>query len=60
MADDITLRCPDCGRHLVVKREKHDPVEAAIVEVQCDRHPSGGFELVSYYRADGSEIMGPF
>lgn len=55
----IHLRCHVCGRKLSnVPRESTDPVNAFLVEAECDRHPErASLEPPShYFNATGEEL----
>ena len=52
----IELRCPDCKKMMVVRRDEHDYPEAVRVEVRCDDCDDGDFAEVCHYDANGIHI----
>jgi len=54
----IHLRCPCCGHKMSnVKRGKHDPTSAFLVEVPCDKCGAGDKDCsADYFDADGKPV----
>ena len=54
----VKLRCPQCKRSIMAKRDPTDLPGTATVEVLCDRcDDGGGFPEVFYYNADGKQLL---
>lgn len=52
----IQLRCPECKRTMMAKREPEDPPKAAVMEDWCPECVNGGFSDPRYYDSDGKQI----
>lgn len=56
-AATIDIRCPICRRTVKnAQRFGHDPEQAVLVEIVCERHPEANQPPVYYYDANGNEI----
>lgn len=61
MTDRIRLECPTCHKTMLdAERQDHDPPNAVLAMIYCEKCVQGGYDDTSYYDADGKEIMGPF
>ena len=54
----ILLTCSTCSREQLEMRQEYDPPLAIELNfLKCDRCNSGDFEMLSYYDANGHEVM---
>lgn len=59
MNETITLVCPSCGKRADVSRCDMDPSQAVELRgIVCPDCDNGGFDLPSYFDANGDVIDG--